>query len=339
MLPGRLSFFRVLTVVGGLVVAFVVGEVGLRLAGSVTYREPPGRRPESVWRETVHRPSSVPGLAYELAPNIEKFSHKTKIRTNSHGMRDEEPLAGDTVKRIAVVGDSYTFGSGVEQESIYPIVLQRLLNSTDSEASFKVDVLNFGVSGYSTRDEAVVVERKVLSWNPSTVIIGYVLNDPEIRPVQPLHSYFHVAEWWQHSHALRLLAHAKNNLDVWRYGGGDYLRFLHSHQAHWSSVEAAFGKIATIGERQGFEVLLVIFPRLEGPWDEYPYTDIHAQVAQAGAANGFHTLDLHDLYAEHEPMDLRVGKTNRHPNGFGHLLAAEAIRTTLLESPSLFFGE
>jgi hypothetical protein len=84
-----------------LALALVGAELFLHSFRPVSYREPPPRTPEREWRELVHRPSDVPGLLYELAPNVESESKSTIVRTNSHGMRDREPLAaGDRVVRI-----------------------------------------------------------------------------------------------------------------------------------------------------------------------------------------------------------------------------------------------
>jgi lysophospholipase L1-like esterase len=280
-------------------------------------------------------------LSYELVPDMQKFSHGAKVQTNSYGMRDREPLegVGESLRRIAVLGDSFTFGFGVPERVVYPTVLERRLSQKQSGLPYRVDVLNFGVGGYSTRDEAIALEHRVVPWKPSVVIIGYVLNDPETRPIQPLHSYFQEPEWWQHSHVLRLIAGAKNDLDIRLLGGGDYLRYLHSDEDAWSSVEDAFETMGKIAKREGFEIALVIFPMLDDPWDEYPYRDLHAQVARAAEGRGFHVLDVYDVYSEHDPAELRVSEENGHPNQFGHSLAAEAIRAKLLEDPSRFFPE
>ena len=51
-------------------------------------------------------------------------------------------------------------------------------------------MLNFGVSGYSSRDEALVFKHKVVDWDLDLLIVQYFFNDPEIDPVQPLQAFF-----------------------------------------------------------------------------------------------------------------------------------------------------
>ena len=53
----------------------------------------------------------------------------------------------------------------------------------------RFEVLNFGVVGYSTRDEAIALKQKTIPFHPQGVIIGYVLNDPETDPRPSLHKW------------------------------------------------------------------------------------------------------------------------------------------------------
>ena len=131
----------------------------------VQYMLPPAPIPNDTWRELLHRSSSIPGLSYELVPNKEKFSKGATIKTNSHGMRDDEPLDRDldSACTVLVIGDSYTFGFGVEGHETYANILEELLkNNAPNKA---VQVLNMGVGGYSSRDEALVLKHKGMEWN------------------------------------------------------------------------------------------------------------------------------------------------------------------------------
>lgn len=282
-----------------LFISIGLSELFLRYFWTIGYRQPPRPLPGEVWRELLHRPSSVPGLAYELIPNREKFSHGAMIRTNSFGMRDTEPTLNKNASllRIIVLGDSFTFGFGVSEDQTYSNILEKLLNEFTINVHCQYEVLNFGVGGYSTRDEAIVFKHKILPWNPRLVVIGYVLNDPEIEPVQPLHLYYQKPSWWQYSHVLRLIAKKRYHWDVKRLGGGgDYYRYLHSHNDKWMSVVDAFGEIKHIADVHGIKVAIVIFPVIptkgrwwsDGKqWGNYPYKAIHKQVADTARENGF----------------------------------------------------
>ena len=313
--------------------ALALSEVGLRLFRPVQYLKPPTPiRPEEQG-ESLYRPSLIPGLSYEMVPGRNGSFEGMSVRTNSLGMRGPEPAPPDpSLLRVAVVGDSFTFGFGVPEEETYPSVLARILNRSPAGRNQRFEVLNLGVVGYNTQDEAVVVERKVLALDPRLVIVGYVLNDPEIDPRPSLHKYFDPPVWWRHSHVLRLVHLGWNWLDVWRYGGGDYIRYLYApDREKWQSVVTAFGKIGALTRERGSRVLVVIFPLVPPDgWTSYPYRDLHLQVAQTARKEGFEVVDLLPVFVRYPPSDLRVSVEDGHPNTFGHELAAQAIADAAL---------
>ena len=75
-----------------------------------------------------------------------------RIVTNSHGMRDAEPLPSDLpgLIRIVCIGDSVTFGYGVKGEEAFPNVLEALLQRTvplDSHLKCNTEVYEEGLGG------------------------------------------------------------------------------------------------------------------------------------------------------------------------------------------------
>src|SRR4051812_22484086 len=94
----------------GLLALLLMAEFGLRIAKPVTYL---ARRPQLENGLTkIHRRSDTDGLSYELRPRVRKRVFSTDIITNSDGMRGEERSIDKKPGsfRIAVLGDSYTFG-------------------------------------------------------------------------------------------------------------------------------------------------------------------------------------------------------------------------------------
>lgn len=77
--------------------------------------------------------------------------------------------------RIACIGDSNTFGWGVDPGENYPAVLGRLLEAR--VPGRKIEVLNLGVPGYSSLQGRVFVEEMVRDLAPDLVIAAYGFND------------------------------------------------------------------------------------------------------------------------------------------------------------------
>jgi len=320
-----------LLIAGSTLLTLALAELGLRLFRPVQYLKPPTPIPPEERGEELYRPSLVSGLSYEMVPGRSGTFEDMPVRTNSLGMRGPEPASPDpSLCRVAAVGDSFTFGFGVEEEASYPAVLEEILNRSAGGRERRFEVLNFGVVGYNTQDEAVVIEHKALPLDPRLVVIGYVLNDPEIDPRPSLHKYFDPPVWWRHSHVLRLIHLGWNWMHVWRYGGGDYLRYLHApDRVKWRSVVTAFDRIRVLVEER--HVLVVIFPMIPADrWEGYPYRDLHLQVAEAARKEGFEVVDLLPVFQTHPPSELKVSSEDGHPNALGHGLAARAIADAIL---------
>ena len=352
MSPLSRTLLRVALLLTSVALPATAAELYVRRAMNVTYRAPPAPLPDDAWREVVHRRSELPGLSYELSPGRRVRSHGALVETNAMGLRSYEPLSEAAgVTRIAVVGDSYAFGFGVALSDTFAAILERTLNTPPSPptgeqppwehplpdeptaSAGSYEVMNFGVGGYSTLDEAVVVEHRVRPWKPALIVLAYSLNDPENAPVQPVHSYYQAVRWWQHSHVLRLLAFRRLQADIARYGGGDYLRYLHAHPEKWGSVRRGMARIAKAATAMGARVLLAVFPHSTvGAWEDYPYRDAHRQVADEGARHGFSVIDLLPVMERQPPRRVRLSQGDDHPNALGHRLAAQALSTYLRTS-------
>ena len=304
----------------------LVAEVVLDRANLVHYRALPQRLDPDAPDRLPHRAGTIAGLGYELQPDATRTWHGVKVRTNHYGMRGQEPASeAEGLVRVAVLGDSFTFGWLVEEEQSYPGVLARVLDSY-AGAGVDFDVLNFGVVGYSTRDEALVFDARVRPFAPDLVVIGYVLNDPEVDPTSPLHAAFAPVEWWQYSSLLRLCASLLKQQEIRRIGGGDVTRYFHENAADWSTVVEGFASIRRTSRELDCEVLLTIFPLIPSSgatWEGYAYGDLHDKVAALGRENGFAVLDLLAAFAEHAPRELAL--PDLHPNARAYELAGAAI--------------
>ena len=100
---------------------------------------------------------------------------ESDVRINSDGLRDREhPRAkpAGTV-RIAVLGDSFSEAMHVPMEQTFWSLLERKLQECDAFPGKKVEVINFGVSGYGTAQELMTLRQKVWDYSPDLVVLAF----------------------------------------------------------------------------------------------------------------------------------------------------------------------
>ena len=96
---------------------------------------------------------------------------------NSWGLRDRQfPLAKPAgLKRILMLGDSFTEGDGVREENTFSARLQVMLDS--AYGAGKWQVINAGVGSYSPLLEYLYLTTKGLAFSPDLVILNFDLSD------------------------------------------------------------------------------------------------------------------------------------------------------------------
>lgn len=115
-------------------------------------------------------------LGWTLAPSWQggHRHHDFDVRytTNAYGFRGRfDAPASQKVRRYAFVGDSFTFGLGVNDEETFV----HLLNARAGDGGF---YLNFAVPAFSTDQEYLLIRRRVFDFKPSVIVlITYLGND------------------------------------------------------------------------------------------------------------------------------------------------------------------
>lgn len=111
-----------------------------------------------------------PGVSGVVSVETRQF-----VRISSRGFRDEERSYDkpSNTFRIAVLGNSWTEALQVPLEKTYTSVLQQKLNEGRCFAGKRVEVLNFGVAGYSTAQELLLLQQEVWKYRPDLVLLAF----------------------------------------------------------------------------------------------------------------------------------------------------------------------
>jgi lysophospholipase L1-like esterase len=164
------GFTKLALLAGGVMVSFVVLEAGLQL--SARFRNPEDRPGLSAALtmpvEWERRPVQVEGATSAY------YWHSILHVHNEDRMRwiGRFPEKKARTFRIIALGDSLTYGYGVAREDTYPSVLEQEL-----QKSFRVEVLNLGVSGAQSEDVYKILQRHLPVLQPDLVLYGVCLND------------------------------------------------------------------------------------------------------------------------------------------------------------------
>lgn len=153
---------KLFLIFAGLLLGCLLAEIVLRVAG---YSYP-------IFYQTD------PELGYAPIPNVEGWfwvENKTYVRYNSEGFHDREHTRAkpaDTV-RIAILGDSFAEARQIPMESAFWAVMEENLQECGAFGGRRIEVINFGVSGYGTAGELLMLRNKVWDYSPDIVLLSF----------------------------------------------------------------------------------------------------------------------------------------------------------------------
>lgn len=144
----------------GLLLGLVIAELGLRLTG-ISY---------PIFSQIDA------DLGAALRPHAEGWwtrEGEEYIRINAVGLRDREhPFSKpDNVFRIAVLGDSFAEALQVPMQDTFWAVMEREIGKCPALAGREPEVINFGVSGYGTAQELILLRRRVWAYVPDVILL------------------------------------------------------------------------------------------------------------------------------------------------------------------------
>lgn len=237
--------------------------------------------------------------------------------------------------RIAVLGDSFTYGQGVYPAAKrYTERFEHLLQEQTGKAD--VFVANAGLCGHNLKHH-----NRYMSFiediHPDYVLYQWYINDmdnnpdytrvstPHLIDNKKIHTYL-----WQHSALYYLIQHRygqfrKNRQEQISYS--DYLV---------NKMQDSEGKPAITARKQLISLIekfrtrdmdfgIVLFPSFAGDLNGYEFDFLHEQVLAVCKEYKANCLDLRDTYRGIKNTDLWANVFDAHPGELAHELAAKAI--------------
>ncbi|MBD1826343.1 SGNH/GDSL hydrolase family protein [Microcoleus vaginatus GB1-A2] len=168
---------------GGLFMGVVIGEIGLRAAKIEGYP----KIGDFVDSAPTRFHTADPNLGWKLKPGASgewNGEGASLVQVNSEGLRDREHTKAKppNTLRVAVLGDSFTEAIQVPIEETFWSKLERKLGNCEAVKGRKnVEVINFGVQGYGTAQELIMLRKKVWDYNPDIVILAFFIGNDVIN--------------------------------------------------------------------------------------------------------------------------------------------------------------
>lgn len=244
---------------------------------------------------------------------------------------DDEGLA------IAMIGDSLTAGSGVQQDDAYPARLERLLNL--NEDTPPVEVRTYARSGTNTHYQLRFLRRALVE-KPDLVLLGVFVNDAEDLEiinwrdvVLPRVPTGWRADLLRASHSLAWLYQRLEHRRIQRAYTGYLREIYHPDFPGWERFNRALGVFAGTCHKEEVPLVAIVLPSAGSLGPEYPFDFVHEKIHGALAAQQIPYFDLLKIFRNRSPDRLSVlPGVDGHFNEIGHRMVAEAVLGYLLRA-------
>ncbi len=275
-----------------------------------------------------------PDLFWRLKPELREFAVSGSIRDNAidfhvsthDGLRSARRLAPKTGLRILALGDSTTFGLGVEDRKTWPAMLQKRLRAKGMD----VEVVNAGVPGYTAFQGQRFMRERGFALQPDLVIVTFGFNDADSwgsRSDSETARVLELRRWerqLKHSRlygGIRKLLHRRAAVGEGKSPASPRL----TPQEFYLKMQDLVGDIRACGS----EVVFVIWPyrnqirfRTTEPWKYQKITHM------LGKAEGVPVVNLVEPFIR---ADAPLFVDHVHTNAAGCRVVAEALAPRVAE--------
>ncbi len=280
-----------------------------------------------------HRDVNVPGAAHAY------YWQGVLHVLDSNGFRRTTPFPpkDPNVFRVMIVGDSLTYGYGIQEKDTFTGLLNNWL-----QKDYRVEFLDLGVSNYQSEDILRVIRTFLPQLHPDLVIYAVCQNDflPSGVGQYSVDWRFPLPERVK----LFLIAHTRSGAFLnGKYDGA--LRALHLRRDFFDDILRDFAGYQKrfrrdVGEMNSVVNAAGLPPMMALVLDQYP--DYHGRgyqitkVAEAALRDaGMDVIPMEDYYRRHDHEVMQVSEWEGHPNEVANYIWAGMIMDRLRERPYL----
>lgn len=266
-------------------------------------------------------------LGIELVPSKRITFHGAQLTINRWGMRDRDYslIPQSRTYRISLLGPSFVMGSGVADHEVFEWLLEERLNQeNDGSAYAQYEILNFGIPGTSAIQELVMLEEKVIPFEPDALFfVAHHLEEENM--VRNLANRMRIGVKMPYSYLDEIASRAGINENMTQVEAERRLKAYGPELLSWT-----YNRFVEISRERDILPVWIFIPALE----ESEAVDPTALIRLA-EETGFLALDLSNVYENEDKSSLIVAEWDRHPNSKGHRLIADRLYEALREKKEL----
>lgn len=248
--------------------------------------------------------------------------------------------------RIAILGDSMSFGHGINNNSnIWPSKLEHYLNKYSEK---NIEVINSAWPGTHTGTQTEIYKYLLRKYQPDIVIVGYFLNDArpnkayedEIKYydkfksknyLNGIYDVFFGKFLLENSYLYNFIVMQKDRFKQKNFHTS-YIKTINSTYTNRSNLKYHTEELnqlfVEIREDQSTP-LLVIIPYFYN-FEDYPFDSAHSYLRDIAEENNVDYIDLIETFKNKDTADYIIGKQDTHINEKGSDLIAREITKELI---------
>lgn len=275
---------------------------------------------------------------------FERHVHKNSIqfrdvpiadRTGKLWPKEFPPTDRMGRKRLVFLGDSFTFGQGVDEPDRFT---DRVAAALEQTRRWEFDVHNMGGCGYGT-PEVLSVLKGLLEKDARVDIAVYsvCLNDIEYQSpkTQGVNERRHLSKpsffLFRDTYFFNMLYFRSfqfTNPEI-----RDYFKFVEEYYdgEPWRKMQDQLEDLCTLCRQHDVDLRIAVFPFLHNLGPDYPFRDAHHKIVEFFRTRGIRVIDLEPIYLPHVAEGLTANRFDAHPSPRAHEIAADAIQTQLLD--------
>jgi lysophospholipase L1-like esterase len=259
--------------------------------------------------------SSTDLLSFEHIKNSQATLMGVNVKINGQGLRDQDKVPDPSQNNIAFLGDSLTFGWGVEKSKTFEEIVEKMMNNSEK----KINIINYAHCNYNSEQEVDFFLKRADLNSLSSVALFYFINDAEITPSKTPPPFYSKSLFISLARSrYQMLVNSKNYLTY-------YSELYQEQSPGWIRAQNSIQLLKQKLTQRNISLQVFLLPELH-QLTPYPFTEVHRKITTFLDQEKIPWSDLTENFKGYKkPQDLWVAPDDAHPNERAHKIIADAI--------------